>query len=130
MFGKELFKKQLEEQLKNFDMISEKSWALASNVFVSRVRGIHEEDWSFVFYYDETEATFRDQRKMDRVMQLLMADFDGGALYEDENDKVRIFYFSERLIGSPKNALNCATQLLIKSNGQEIEWFDAPEEIV
>lgn len=134
MFDATVFKARLAQQLIDFGMETSGAWAIAPNVFVARARIKGERDWTFIFYHDLSETSFRDRRIMDRTVQLLMPCFEEGALSEDASDNIRIFHFGggyigECPVGSAGNAINYASHLLTNADGSEIPWFDTAQPV-
>ncbi len=131
MFTEENFQKRLHQQCADFSLACKGAWMLSPNVFVSQIKEKDSGNWSFIFYYDETETKKRDERLMGGVVQLLLvAGTATGQLSEEENDTIRIFFFDGHLgcpIWRPDNVLNFATQLFIQISGEEIPWLDNPK---
>jgi len=134
MFDKNEFLKRLKEQCNNFNVESIGAWVLAENVFCARISEKGEREWVFAFYYDKNKIKPRDSRYIDRTLQLLMFGLEQGVLSQREDDSVVFFHFAGSPlgrcpIGNPENALNYASQMLVRIDGSEVVWPEFPEEI-
>ncbi len=133
MFTEENFQKRLHQQCSDYSLECKGAWMLSPSIFISQIKEKDSGNWSFIFYYDETETKKRDERLMDVVIQLLLVTGTATAqLSEEDDDTVKVFFFDGFIgcpIEYPENALNFATQLFLQVNDKEIPWLDNPKVI-
>lgn len=131
MFDTDSFKKAVAGQAAQFGIeYQEKALQLASCVFSARIRDAGDKEWTNVYYFDDREVKPRDKDSgadhVDRSVQLLMAaGFEIGCLSEDPDDHICIAYLDTDALGDQSDRImNFGTQILVRVNNEEIDWFD------
>lgn len=105
-------------------------WNLAPDVFAARVHEEGQQDWKTIFYFDSRQIKLRDTEsgaeRIDRSVRLLMeAGLTAGRLTEC----ISIAYFSRFALSNTIGVLNCASQLFVRVDNQEIEWLGYPDPV-
>jgi hypothetical protein len=125
MFDNLVFKKRFGEHFLISGMECLGVWALASNIFVAKVRKHAGEKWVNYFYYDTSETHFRNVLDMPTAKtQTEAINIDIVAITGDDADKVRVCFVDDE---EPVfDAFDFAKNLFAANKGQEILWLSEP----
>lgn len=110
-------------------------WNLAPDVFAARVHEEDQQDWKTIFYFDSRQIKLRDTEsgaeRINRSVQLLMeAGLTTGRLATGlEEEYISIAYFNHFALSNTIGILNCASQLFVRVDNQEIEWLGYPDPV-
>lgn len=131
MFDTEAFKKYDTELLEKLGLKSQGSWALADNIFMS----YHEDKYgrrSSIFFYDSSETTFKQGLREFLEGRMLRR----GTFTKEPDNTLMVFYFFDcisammaHLTPNPIGAIRLASNVIMKSDGEEISWFEKPKKV-
>lgn len=132
VFDKNYFLKVLGTQCRDSNRLPGQVWGLAENVFAAMMRPNNGEmEWRVNFYFDDRDVKVRDEdsnvQHMAQEVQLFMSKgFVVAALSADHDDHILFAYFRKDPTGfDPEQVISYASHLFVKTDNDEIEWFDS-----